>query len=104
MVRKNGKRTKVRRQNWMCSTFAPITHFTPSFFIGHRQILIQRKKFLGWDAQMSEMQRVDEMRNELEELRALVNTLLTIIMEEADGIQSGSANAVSSLPERGYSM
>ncbi|MDP6986264.1 MAG: hypothetical protein QGH38_03480 [Candidatus Thalassarchaeaceae archaeon] len=53
---------------------------------------------------MSEMQSVDEMRNELEELRALVNTLLTIIMEEADGIQSGSANAVSSLPERGFSM
>ena len=53
---------------------------------------------------MSRMKSVDEIRDELEELRALVNTLLTIIMEEADGIQSGSANAVSSLPERGYSM
>ena len=53
---------------------------------------------------MSEMQSVDEMRNELEDLIELVNTLLTIIMEEADGIQSGSANAVSSLPERGFSM
>ena len=53
---------------------------------------------------MSRMKSVDDMRDELEELRALVNTLLTIIMEEADGIQSGSANAVSSLPERGYSM
>ena len=53
---------------------------------------------------MSRMKSVDEMRDELEELRALVNTLLTIIMEEADGIQSGSANAVSSLPESGYSM
>ncbi|MED5398466.1 MAG: hypothetical protein VYD41_03945 [Candidatus Thermoplasmatota archaeon] len=53
---------------------------------------------------MSRMKSVDEMRDELEELRALVNTLLTIIMEEADGIQSGSANAVSSLPERGFSM
>ena len=53
---------------------------------------------------MSRMKSVDEMRDELEELRALVNTLLTIIMEEADGIQSGSANAVASLPERGYSM
>ena len=53
---------------------------------------------------MSRMKSVDEMRDELEELRALVNTLLTIIMEESDGIQSGSANAVSSLPERGYSM
>ena len=53
---------------------------------------------------MSRMKSVDEMRDELEELRALVNTLLPIIMEEADGIQSGSANAVSSLPERGYSM
>ena len=46
----------------------------------------------------------EELKGEVEELRALVNTLLTIIMEEADGIQSGSANAVSSLPERGYSM
>ncbi|HJM13091.1 MAG TPA: hypothetical protein QF641_01185 [Candidatus Thalassarchaeaceae archaeon] len=53
---------------------------------------------------MSEKQSVDEIRNELEELRALVNTLLTIIMEEADGVQSGSAQAFQPLPKRGYSM
>ena len=32
---------------------------------------------------MTEIARMDELKQELEELRALVNTLLTIIMEEA---------------------
>ncbi|SVD66082.1 uncharacterized protein METZ01_LOCUS418936 [marine metagenome] len=53
---------------------------------------------------MSEIVALEELREELEELRTLVNTLLTIIMEEADGVQSGSAHAVSGLPKRGYSM
>ena len=30
---------------------------------------------------------VEELRGELEDLRTLVHTLLTIIMEEADGVQ-----------------
>jgi len=47
---------------------------------------------------------IDEMKQELDELRALVNTLLTIIMEEADGVQSGTANAIPELPKIGYSM
>ena len=34
---------------------------------------------------MTEIARMDELKQELEELRALVNTLLTIIMEEAMG-------------------
>ena len=50
-----------------------------------------RERSLGWDANMTETARMDELKQELEELRALVNTLLTIIMEEADGVQSGSA-------------
>tara|TARA_B100002052_G_scaffold261297_1_gene255083 strand:- start:686 stop:820 length:135 start_codon:yes stop_codon:yes gene_type:complete len=44
------------------------------------------------------------MRQEVDELRALVNTLLTIIMEEADGVQSGTAQAIPHLPRTGYSM
>tara|TARA_B100001250_G_C19693218_1_gene741332 strand:+ start:971 stop:1162 length:192 start_codon:yes stop_codon:yes gene_type:complete len=62
-----------------------------------------RKKFLR-GCTMTEIVDLDDMRDDIEELRALVNTLLTIIMEEADGVQSGAANAVPELPRRGYSM
>ena len=67
-------------------------------------ILVERERSLGWDANMTEIARMDEMKQELEELRALVNTLLTIIMEEADGVQSGSAQPITPLPGLGYSM
>ncbi|MDP6220722.1 MAG: hypothetical protein QGG76_03945 [Candidatus Thalassarchaeaceae archaeon] len=53
---------------------------------------------------VSEIAKVEELRLELEELRVLVNTLLTIIMEEADGIHSGTAPSVPGHPKRGYSM
>ena len=53
---------------------------------------------------MSGIADVEELRTELEELRVLVNTLLTIIMEEADGVQSGAAPTVPGHPKRGYSM
>ncbi len=53
---------------------------------------------------MTEVTKIDDMKQELEELRALVNTLLTIIMEEADGVQSGSAQPQTDLPRIGYSM
>ena len=67
-------------------------------------ILGERERSLGWDANMTEIARMDELKQELEELRALVNTLLTIIMEEADGVQSGSAQPITQLPSLGYSM
>ena len=66
--------------------------------------LDEREKSLGWDANMTEIARMDELKQELEELRALVNTLLTIIMEEADRVQSGSAQPITPLPSLGYSM
>ena len=53
---------------------------------------------------MAEETKLDDMKHELEELRALVNTLLTIIMEEADGVQSGAAQPIPNLPKIGYSM
>ena len=68
------------------------------------QNLDERERSLGWDANMTEIARMDELKQELEELRALVNTLLTIIMEEADGVQSGSAQPITQLPSIGYSM
>ena len=63
-----------------------------------------RERSLGWDAIMTELTKIDEMKREMDELRALVNTRLTIIMEEADGVQSGSAQPQTNLPRIGYSM
>ncbi len=73
-------------------------------FIGQTNDPGPRKRFLGWDARVPEIYNVDEMRQELDELRALVNTLLTIIMEEADGVQSGAAQPIPNLSKIGYSM
>ncbi len=52
----------------------------------------------------NDVKEVDDLRNELEDLKSLVNTLLTIIMEEADGVQSGAAPSLSDHPRRGYCM
>ncbi len=68
------------------------------------EINTSREGSLGWDAIMTELTKLDDMKQEMEELRALVNTLLTIIMEEADGVQSGSAQPQTNLPRIGYSM
>jgi hypothetical protein len=47
---------------------------------------------------------IEEVKKEVEELRELVHTLLTIIMEEADGIQSGAAPLIPNMPSRRFSM
>tara|TARA_B100000945_G_C20216352_1_gene518490 strand:+ start:522 stop:782 length:261 start_codon:yes stop_codon:yes gene_type:complete len=78
--------------------------FSTYFFIGLRKKLCLRERFLWWDAIVSEFTNLDDLRGEMEELRALVNTLLTVIMEEADGVHSGSAQPQTPLPKSGYSM
>jgi hypothetical protein len=52
----------------------------------------------------SEAGTFDDLREEVEELKTLVNTLLTIIMEEADGVQTGAAPSIPDQPKRGYCM
>ncbi|MEC7704109.1 MAG: hypothetical protein VX906_02590 [Candidatus Thermoplasmatota archaeon] len=47
---------------------------------------------------------MQNLQSEVEDLRKLVNTLLTIIMEEADGIQSGAAPVHAGAPRAGISM
>ena len=44
------------------------------------------------------------LQGEVNDLRKLVNTLLTIIMEEADGVQSGAAPIHAGMPRAGISM
>ena len=54
--------------------------------------------------QLSDEVTVEEFSGDLEDLRTLVHTLLTIIMEEADGVQSGNTPQIPNQPKRGYSM
>lgn len=51
-----------------------------------------------------EVVTVEELKGEVEDLRSLVHTLLTIIMEEADGVQSGTTPQIPNQPKRGYVM
>jgi len=46
----------------------------------------------------------ERLQTDVDELRQLVTTLLTIIMEEADGIQSGAAPQIPNQPRKGYCM
>ena len=52
----------------------------------------------------SEAVTVEQLKHEVEDLKVLVNTLLTVIMEEADGVQSGVAPTIPNQPRRGYCM
>ena len=52
----------------------------------------------------SEAVTVEQLKNEVDDLKVLVNTLLTVIMEEADGVQSGAAPTIPNQPRRGYCM
>ena len=66
----------------------------------------------GWDGTMSNSENrkttinreMQALQGEVEDLRKLVNTLLTIIMEEADGVQSGAAPIQAGAPRTGISM
>ena len=62
----------------------------------------QRTKLTGEMVLLQE--HVEKLRVDLEEQRKLVATLLTIIMEESDGVQSGAAPTIPNQPKRGYCM
>ena len=59
---------------------------------------------MGCVVTMDESLSLEELREEVDDLRQLVKTLLTIIMEEADGVQTGSAPPIPDQPKRGYCM
>ena len=56
------------------------------------------------DKSIIAMAKVKELEDELQQLKSLVNTLLTVITEEADGVQSGSAPTIPGQAKRGFSM
>ena len=82
------------------------------FIDSKQRALALRDNSLGWDKMtitgkhknLSKGESMDELRSEVEELRELVHTLLTIIMQEADGIQTGAAPMIPNHPKRRFSM
>ena len=54
--------------------------------------------------QKSEAARVKELQKEVESLKDLVNSLLSVICEEPDGVQSGSAPMITGAPREGMCM
>ena len=61
-------------------------------------------KASGKHKETIEGEMMDELRTEVEELRELVHTLLTIILQDADGIQTGAAPMIPNHPKRRFSM
>lgn len=59
---------------------------------------------MGCVVTMDDSLSLEELKEEVDDLRQLVKTLLTIIMEEADGVQTGSAPSIPDQPKRGYCM
>ena len=55
---------------------------------------------MGCVVTMDDSLSLEELREEVDDLRQLVKTLLTIIMEEADGVQTGSAPSIPDHPKR----
>ncbi|MGB1432421.1 MAG: hypothetical protein ACPHK3_06145 [Candidatus Poseidoniaceae archaeon] len=49
-------------------------------------------------------QRVNELQTQVEDLKALVNTLLSVICEEPDGQHSGAAPDLAGGPSTAYCM
>ena len=54
--------------------------------------------------QKNEATRVKELQKEVESLKDLVNSLLSVICEEPDGVQSGSAPMMAGAPREGMCM
>ena len=57
--------------------------------------------FLGWDMMGSSLEnkvdmkrRMKELQSQVDELKDLVNTLLSVICEEPDGVHTGAAPTI----------
>ena len=63
--------------------------------------------FLGWDMMGSSLEnkvdmkrRMKELQIQVDELKDLVNTLLSVICEEPDGVHTGAAPTIPGQPHR----
>jgi|TARA_B100001540_G_scaffold27330_1_gene22883 hypothetical protein len=63
--------------------------------------LAKEGNFLGWDMMGSSLEnkvdmkrRMKELQSQVDELKDLVNTLLSVICEEPDGVHTGAAPTI----------
>lgn len=49
-------------------------------------------------------QRVRDLQSQVDELKDLVNTLLSVIVEEPDGVHTGAAPSIPGHPHSNYCM
>jgi|TARA_B110000305_G_scaffold183380_1_gene203673 hypothetical protein len=49
-------------------------------------------------------QRVLDLQSQVDELKDLVNTLLSVIVEEPDGVHTGAAPSIPGHPQSNYCM
>ena len=63
--------------------------------------LSKEGNFLGWDlmgisveSKVEMKQRMKDLQNQVDELKDLVNTLLSVICEEPDGVHTGAAPTI----------
>ncbi len=63
--------------------------------------MVKEGNFLGWDLMGSSLEnkvdmkrRMKELQSQVDELKDLVNTLLSVICEEPDGVHTGAAPTI----------
>ena len=63
--------------------------------------MLKEGNFLGWDLMGSSLEnkvdmkrRMKELQSQVDELKDLVNTLLSVICEEPDGVHTGAAPTI----------
>ena len=54
--------------------------------------------------QMKDEKDMRDLTAEVDELKSLVTTLINVILEEADGVNSGAAPKQAAIPRLGYCM
>ena len=94
----------MRRSRVRSSPVAPFRNrifrrFFPTNIKNRRGGLsIEEGNFLGWDKMSTTTDkksdtraRIKELQNQVDDLKELVNTLLSVIVEEPDGVHTGSA-------------
>jgi hypothetical protein len=62
----------------------------------------RRTELTGEMVQLQE--HIEKLQADLDKQKKLVSTLITLFMEEADGVQSGAAPTIPNQPKRGYCM
>ncbi|HIB23443.1 MAG TPA: hypothetical protein EYO22_01850 [Candidatus Poseidoniales archaeon] len=79
------------------------TEITGEMVLLQETSLIQRRTEITSEMVLLH-EHVEKLQADLDKQKKLVSALITMIMEEADGVQSGAAPTIPNQPKRGYCM